>query len=106
MSRKYVVNILSSVYMLGNEDKLAVERETSEILVPLPSYIMNCEKTRHFQRYLTNPTLWKERNSRCFEDRFDSIQKVKWNGIVYFYFWCTENNLEDVEQLVDLLGSP
>lgn len=44
MSRKYVVNILNSVYMLGNEDKLTVERETCEILVPLPSYMMNSEK--------------------------------------------------------------
>lgn len=47
-------------------------------------------------------TVWRERNGRCFKDKFNSIQKVKWNCIISLLFWC---NIEEVEQRVDLLGS-
>ncbi|WMV37870.1 hypothetical protein MTR67_031255 [Solanum verrucosum] len=50
-------------------------------------------------------TFWKERNSRNFEDRSNSIEKVKGNCIVSFYFWCKEKDLEETEQIVELLGS-
>lgn len=50
-------------------------------------------------------TIWKERNGRCFENKTNSIQKVKEKCIVSFYFWCKENYIEEAEQLVDLLGS-
>jgi len=33
-------------------------------------------------------SVWKERNGRCFEDRSNSIHKVKWNCIVSLLFWC------------------
>ncbi|KAG5631747.1 hypothetical protein H5410_003464 [Solanum commersonii] len=50
-------------------------------------------------------TIWKERNSRNFEDRSYSIQKVRWDCIASFYFWCKEKGLEDTKQIVELLGS-
>ncbi|KAG5574498.1 hypothetical protein H5410_054632 [Solanum commersonii] len=28
-------------------------------------------------------SIWKERNGRCFEDRSNSIHKVKWNCIFH-----------------------
>uniref|UniRef100_A0A0V0HCA6 Putative ovule protein n=1 Tax=Solanum chacoense TaxID=4108 RepID=A0A0V0HCA6_SOLCH len=31
-------------------------------------------------------TVWKERNGRCFEDRFNSMQKIKENCITNFHF--------------------
>ncbi|WMV09108.1 hypothetical protein MTR67_002493 [Solanum verrucosum] len=40
-------------------------------------------------------TVWKERNSRNFEDRSNYIQKVRWDCIASFYFWCKEKGLED-----------
>jgi len=49
-------------------------------------------------------TVWKERNSRNFEDRSNSIQKVRWDCIASFYFWCIEEGLEVTEQIVELLG--
>lgn len=49
-------------------------------------------------------TVWKERNSRNFEDRSNSIQKVRWDCIACFYFWCKEKGLEVTEQIVELLG--
>ncbi|WMV57703.1 hypothetical protein MTR67_051088, partial [Solanum verrucosum] len=49
--------------------------------------------------------VWKERNSRNFEDISNSIHKVKWNCIVSLYFWCKEIGLEDSDQLLELLGS-
>ncbi|WMV45978.1 hypothetical protein MTR67_039363 [Solanum verrucosum] len=49
-------------------------------------------------------TIWKERNSRNFEDRSNSIQKVRWDCIASFYFWCKEKGLEVTEQIVELLG--
>ncbi|KAG5585385.1 hypothetical protein H5410_045819, partial [Solanum commersonii] len=54
-------------------------------------------------------TVWKERNSRNFEDISNSIHKVKWNCIVSLYFWCKEIGLEDSDQLLEfirILASP
>ncbi|KAG5608598.1 hypothetical protein H5410_019879 [Solanum commersonii] len=33
-------------------------------------------------------TIWKERNGRSYENKTNSIQKVKEKSIVFFYFWC------------------
>lgn len=46
----------------------------------------------------------RERNSRCFEDRPNSIHRFQWNYIVSFSFWCKEAEIEELE-LVDMLGS-
>jgi len=46
----------------------------------------------------------RERNSRCFEDRPNSIHRFQWNCIVSFSFWCKEAEIEELE-LVDMLGS-
>lgn len=51
-------------------------------------------------------TVWKGRNGRCSEDRFSTMQKIEWNRVVNFHFWCKEENAEDVDQLVNFLGSP
>jgi len=50
-------------------------------------------------------TIWKERNRRCFEDRFNSMQKIKENCIANFHFWCKEGHTDDAIQLLDFLGS-
>ncbi|KAG5616392.1 hypothetical protein H5410_016216 [Solanum commersonii] len=50
-------------------------------------------------------SVWKERNGRCYENKSNSIQKVKENCIAYLYFWCKQECIEEVEQLVDMLGS-
>lgn len=50
-------------------------------------------------------TIYEERNSRVFEDRYDSIQDVKMNWILLFHFWCKEILVEDTESLIDMLGS-
>ncbi|XP_015161001.1 uncharacterized protein [Solanum tuberosum] len=49
-------------------------------------------------------TIWRERNGRNFDDRFNNIQKIKESCITTFYFWCKEHCIENAEQLVDLLG--
>ncbi|KAG5615748.1 hypothetical protein H5410_015572, partial [Solanum commersonii] len=49
-------------------------------------------------------TIWSERNSRYFEDRYNFFQKVKWNCPVLFYFWCKEKGIDESKKLVDLLG--
>ena len=48
---------------------------------------------------------WKERNGRCFENRYNSIHKVKWNCIVSLFFWCKQLCIVDTDQIVDLIGS-
>ena len=50
-------------------------------------------------------SVWIERNGRCFEDRSNSIHKVKWNCIVFLLFWCKQLCIEDVGQILDLIGS-
>ncbi|KAG5601266.1 hypothetical protein H5410_032636 [Solanum commersonii] len=50
-------------------------------------------------------TVWEERNGRCFEDRFNSMQKIKENCITNFHFWCKEGHTDDAIQLLDFLGS-
>lgn len=50
-------------------------------------------------------TLWNERNSRCFEDNANSIQKIKMNCLLLFHFWCKLEYIEDSEAIIDALGS-
>lgn len=47
----------------------------------------------------------REKNGRCCEDRSNSIQKVKSNCIISFYFCCKEVGLENIDHFVDLLRS-
>ena len=47
----------------------------------------------------------RERNLRCHENITNTIQKVKENCIDVLYIWCKEDGIEEVEQLVDFLGS-
>ncbi|KAG5617977.1 hypothetical protein H5410_017801, partial [Solanum commersonii] len=49
--------------------------------------------------------VWKERNGRCFEDRSNSIHKVKWNCIVSLLFWCKQLCIDDIDQIIDLIGN-
>jgi len=46
-----------------------------------------------------------KKNNRCFENITNSMQKVKENCINTLYLWCKEEGIDEVEQLVDFLGS-
>ena len=48
---------------------------------------------------------WKERNNRCFQNITKPMQKVTENCISTVYCWCKEKGIDEVEQLVDFLGS-
>ncbi|KAG5582146.1 hypothetical protein H5410_052773 [Solanum commersonii] len=50
-------------------------------------------------------TIWKERNYRAFEDKYNFVEKTKMNCIFLFYFWCKESYAEEAESLVDMIGS-
>ncbi|KAG5622018.1 hypothetical protein H5410_007236 [Solanum commersonii] len=50
-------------------------------------------------------TISKERNGRCFEDKIRSIHDVKWKCLETLFFWCKQNCIEEVEELVDFLGT-
>jgi len=49
-------------------------------------------------------TLWKERNARGFEDKFNNTQKIKMNCLSLLYFWCKEDRVGDIELFVDFIG--
>ena len=40
-------------------------------------------------------TIWKERNSRCFESKNCDLQMIKLNCVRLFCFWCKQIYLED-----------
>lgn len=50
-------------------------------------------------------TIWRERNNRCSENIANSVQKLKWNCIKTFYFWCKEDGIEEAGQLLDFIDS-
>ena len=54
---------------------------------------------------LVSGGLFGERNIRCHENITNTMQKVKENCINMLFFWCKEEGIEVVEQLVDFLGS-
>ncbi|KAG5578524.1 hypothetical protein H5410_058658 [Solanum commersonii] len=49
--------------------------------------------------------IWKERNSRCYDNKANSIEKVKWNCLTTFYFWCKEEGIEETAQILDFIGT-
>ncbi|WMV55279.1 hypothetical protein MTR67_048664 [Solanum verrucosum] len=49
--------------------------------------------------------IWKERNSRCYDNKANSIEKVKWNCLTTFYFWCKEEGIEEAAQILDFIGT-
>lgn len=51
-------------------------------------------------------TSWKERNSRCFEDVGNSLQKIKLNCLLIFSsFWCKQTYSEESVDIIDVLSS-
>lgn len=50
-------------------------------------------------------SVWRERNGRSLEDRSNSIHNVKWNFLVALIFWRKQLCIEDVDQIIDLIGS-
>ncbi|KAG5583282.1 hypothetical protein H5410_053909 [Solanum commersonii] len=50
-------------------------------------------------------SIWKERNNRCFENKANSIEKVKWNCLTTLYFWCKEEGIEEAAQILDFIGT-
>ncbi|XP_060210534.1 uncharacterized protein LOC132637471 [Lycium barbarum] len=49
--------------------------------------------------------IWKERNSRCFENSSNTMQEIKLNCIKLFSFWCNQIYPEDTISILDSLGS-
>lgn len=47
---------------------------------------------------------WKKRNSRSFEDKYSSFQKIKMNYLILFDFWSREEFL-DGEPLLKVIES-
>jgi len=50
-------------------------------------------------------SVWRERNGRCFEDKIRSVHDVKWNFLETLIFWCKQNCIEEIEELVEFLGA-
>ncbi|KAG5605940.1 hypothetical protein H5410_027432 [Solanum commersonii] len=50
-------------------------------------------------------SVWKERNLRCFQNKSNNIQKMKMNCLVLFHFWCKQEYMEDLESVMNALGT-
>ena len=48
-------------------------------------------------------TIWKERNSRSFENWQNSLQKIKMDCLALFNFWCKQDILTRTEDIFDVL---
>ena len=48
-------------------------------------------------------TIWKERNSRSFENWQNSLQKIKMDCLALFYFLCEQDMLTRTEDIFDVL---
>ena len=64
----------------------------------------------HKERWKIIPTcilwsMWKERNLRCFQNKSNSIQKMKMNCLVLYHFWCKQEYMEDLESVMNALGT-
>ena len=49
-------------------------------------------------------TIWKERNSRCFESVSSPLHRIKTNCIITFCYWCSSEYIDDPVAIVDILG--
>ncbi|WMV28378.1 hypothetical protein MTR67_021763 [Solanum verrucosum] len=50
-------------------------------------------------------TIWKERNSRNFDNKSSPLHKIKMNCIITFCYWCSSEYIDDPVAIVDILGS-
>ncbi|WMV50538.1 hypothetical protein MTR67_043923 [Solanum verrucosum] len=50
-------------------------------------------------------TIWKERNSRSFDNKSSLLHKIKMNYIIAFCYWCSSESIDDPVAIVDILGS-
>lgn len=50
-------------------------------------------------------TVWKERNSRCYEGRENDVQKIKLNFILQLCFWCNQIYSNDTMSIIDVVDS-
>ncbi|WMV40902.1 hypothetical protein MTR67_034287 [Solanum verrucosum] len=50
-------------------------------------------------------TIWKERNSRNFDNKSSPLHKIKMNCIITFCYWCSSEYIDDLVAIVDILGS-
>jgi len=50
-------------------------------------------------------TLWKERNLRSFEGQKSNLQKIRMNCISLLFFWCKQNLVGDIVDLVNFKGN-
>ncbi|KAG5630428.1 hypothetical protein H5410_002145 [Solanum commersonii] len=48
-------------------------------------------------------SIWMERNQRCFKNKSCSIQNLKLNCLVLFFFWCKHEYPQDAEDTPSIL---
>ncbi|WMV58899.1 hypothetical protein MTR67_052284 [Solanum verrucosum] len=48
-------------------------------------------------------SIWMERNQRCFKNKSCSMQNLKLNCIVLFFFWCKHEYPQDAEDIPSIL---
>ncbi|KAG5600446.1 hypothetical protein H5410_031816, partial [Solanum commersonii] len=48
-------------------------------------------------------TIWKERNSRSFDNKSIPLHKIKMNCIITFCYWCNSEYIDDHVAIVDIL---
>ncbi|KAG5580897.1 hypothetical protein H5410_051524 [Solanum commersonii] len=51
-------------------------------------------------------TIWIERNQRCFENKSCSLQKLKMNYLVLFFFWCKHEYPQEEDDIPRLCAGP
>ncbi|WMV25041.1 hypothetical protein MTR67_018426 [Solanum verrucosum] len=79
-------------------------RKVSEALKSWEAAGVNA-KDRNRWRIITASiwwTIWKERNSRCFESIENDVQKVKLNCILLLCFWCNQVYSNDTVSVIDV----
>lgn len=50
-------------------------------------------------------TLWKERNSRCFEGKRTNLQRIRMNCTSLLFFWWKGSLIGETIDLVDFIGN-
>ena len=83
-----ITNILWNVFINQKDMKKVMPRKVMQTLKLWSSY---ASITGHKERWKIIPaciwwSMWKERNLRCFQNKSNSIQKIKMNCLVLFLF--------------------
>ncbi|KAG5587039.1 hypothetical protein H5410_047473 [Solanum commersonii] len=96
------------LHLVGHQKSMSHSGKTQEKRLPDCLQMFFCHEKEETNSHLVSTcvwwAIWRERNLRCHENITNTIQKVKENCINMF-FWCKEDGIEEVEHLVDFLGS-